>query len=343
MSTGFRAPTLHQIYTQSTQASFIGGTIVNSGLFKNKSKEAFILGIPKLTPEKSNNYTVGIGIKPNANFSATIDYYHITISDRIVYSSFISSDNPNTELYRILNAADIVSAQFFINGIKTRTSGIDLVANYKGISIGKSNLDINFAANYTLENKILGAPNNPKSFAEAGANIMNAQTISLLTESRPLYKAVLGFDYRINKLSMNFNNTLFGKTKFQDLDNGTSYKGLGILINPSSPNDPINSRNAMNDIKQVFTPAVLTDLNIGYDITKKFNIAFNINNLFNVLPKWDLVALNDNGQKVLNNAEAEDLLKGFLSFSGRYSILGYNGSQFSQLGTMFSASLKMSF
>jgi iron complex outermembrane receptor protein len=343
VSTGFRAPTLHQIYTQSTQASFIGGTIVNSGLFKNKSKEAFILGIPKLTPEKSNNYTVGIGIKPNANFSATIDYYHITISDRIVYSSFISSDNPNTELYRILNAADIVSAQFFINGIKTRTSGIDLVANYKGISIGKSNLDINFAANYTLENKILGAPNNPKSFAEAGANIMNAQTISLLTESRPLYKAVLGFDYRINKLSMNFNNTLFGKTKFQDLDNGTSYKGLGILINPSSPNDPINSRNAMNDIKQVFTPAVLTDLNIGYDITKKFNIAFNINNLFNVLPKWDLVALNDNGQKVLNNAEAEDLLKGFLSFSGRYSILGYNGSQFSQLGTMFSASLKMSF
>jgi iron complex outermembrane receptor protein len=118
---------------------------------------------------------------------------------------------------------------------------------------------------------------------------------------------------------------------------------MGILINPSNPNDPINSRNAMNDIKQVFTPAVLTDLNIGYDITKKFNIAFNINNLFNVLPKWDLVALNSNGQKVLNNAEAEDLLKGFLSFSGRYRILGYNGSQFSQLGTMFSASLKMSF
>jgi iron complex outermembrane receptor protein len=343
VSTGFRAPTLHQIYTQSTQASFIGGTIVNSGLFNNKSKEAFILGIPKLTPEKSNNYTVGIGIKPNANFSATIDYYHITISDRIVYSSFISSDNPNTELYRILNAADIVSAQFFINGIKTRTSGIDLVANYRGIAIGKSNLDINFAANYTLENKIIGAPNNPKSFAEAGANIMNVQTISLLTESRPQYKAVLGFDYRMKKLSINLNNTLFGKTKFQDLDNGTSYKNMGILINPSNPNDPINSRNAMNDIKQVFTPAVLTDLNIGYDITKKFNIAFNINNLFNVLPKWDLVALNDNGQKVLNNAEAEDLLKGFLCFSGRYRILGYNGSQFSQLGTMFSASLKMSF
>jgi len=93
----------------------------------------------------------------------------------------------------------------------------------------------------------------------------------------------------------------------------------------------------------VFSPAVLTDLNTSYELTKKLNLSFTINNIFNVLPKWDLVALNSNGQKAIDDTQAKDLLKGFLMFSGRYRILGYNGSQFSQLGTMFSASLKMSF
>jgi iron complex outermembrane receptor protein len=342
-STGFRAPTLHQIYTQSTQASFIGGTIVNSGLFSNKSKQAFLLGIPKLRPEKSMNYTIGLGLKPSKQFNLTIDYYDITISDRVVYSSSISSEDPNTQLYNILKSADLVSVQFFINGIKTHTSGIDVVANYKKINLGKGKLDINLAANYTLQNKIIGSPKSPKAILDAGSTIMNVQTSSLLTEGRPLYKVVFGFDYRFKKLILSLNNTLFGKTQFQDLDNGTKYKSLGIFLNTANQNDPINSRNIMNDIKQVFIPAVVTDFNAGYDITKKLNLSFNINNIFNVLPKWDLKYLNANGQKVLDKVEAKSLLEGYLSFSGRYRILGYNGSQFSQLGTTFSASLKMNF
>ncbi|MEY4903567.1 MAG: hypothetical protein RLZZ292_1382, partial [Bacteroidota bacterium] len=50
-STGFRAPTLHQIYAQSIQASFAGGTITTSGLFNNGSVQARLLGIPKLKAE----------------------------------------------------------------------------------------------------------------------------------------------------------------------------------------------------------------------------------------------------------------------------------------------------
>ena len=99
----------------------------------------------------------------------------------------------------------------------------------------------------------------------------------------------------------------------------------------------------MENIKQVFSPAVVTDLNIGYDITKKVNFSFTVNNLFNVLPKWKLEAINADGQTVLNNTAAKSLLEGFLAFSGRYRILGYNGSQFSQLGTTFQASLNFRF
>ena len=237
----------------------------------------------------------------------------------------------------ILANAQVAQIQFFINGIKTRTEGLDFVANYKNINLGSGRLGINLAGNYTLANEIIGSPNNPKAIADAGSSILSTQIKSLLTESRPQYKAVLGFDYNVNKFSIDLNNTLFGPTKFQDLDNGTSYDGLGI----TGVTD--QSRNVMNDIRQRFKPAVVTDLNVGYNFTDKFSASITVNNVLNVIPKWDLQSLNSDGQKVLDNAAAKSLLEGFLEFSGRYKILAYNGSQFSQLGTIFQASVTFKF
>ena len=322
VSSGFRAPTLHQIFAQSTQASFVGGTIQLSGLFNNRSKQAFALGIPLLKPEKSDNFTVGLGLNPIKNLSITLDFYNITIRDRIVYSSAISSSNPNSTLGMILANAGIKQIQFFINGIKTRTNGLDFVANYKNIDLGMGKLGLNLAGNYTLKNEILGSPNDPAPIKADGSTILSTQIKSLLTESRPKYKVVLGADYHINKWSINLNNTLFGKTQFQDLDNGGS---------------------DMENIRQKFSPAVVTDINAGYDISDKINFSVTVNNVFNILPKWKLEALNPAGQAVLNNAAAKSLLEGFLEFSGRYKILAYNGSQFSQLGTIFQASLNFRF
>jgi iron complex outermembrane receptor protein len=341
VSTGFRAPTLHQIFAQSTQASFAGGTIVLSGLFNNRSKQAFALGIPTLKPEKSTNFTIGLGLNPSKNLSITLDYYNITIKDRIVYSSSITTDdrklaNPVTELGRILKGAsvgagnfDLESVQFFINGIKTQTQGFDMVANYKNISLGKGKLGVNFAGNYTVSNKIVGTPNDPSAIKSAGATILSTQIKSLLTESRPEFKFVLGFDYTVNKFGLSLNNTLFGPTRFQDLDNGGR---------------------VMNNIKQVFTTAVVTDLNVGYNLTEKVSVSIAANNLFNVLPKWKLELTGNSSdpnyadaKATLANTADRDLLEGLLSFSGRYRILGYNGSQFSQLGTLFQASVVFKF
>jgi iron complex outermembrane recepter protein len=361
ISSGFRAPTLHQIYAQSTQASFAGGTIVLSGLFNNGSKEAYALGVPRLKAEKSVNFTVGTGLNLTDNLSITVDYYNITISDRIVYSSSIdppantgvfevNSDGepqelkdkelaaPQTELGRVLKGNtvgqgigkyDLASVQFFINGIKTRTQGLDIVASLKNLGMGAGTLGVNLAGNFTLANEIVGTPNDPKAIKDAGATILNVQVKSLLTEGRPKYKAILGLDYAVGKFDIVVNNTVFGPTKFQDIDNG----------------GPI-----MENIKQVFKPAVVTDLNIGYAFTKNVSLSFTANNLFNVLPKWKLELTGNpsdanyaDAQATLSDTEDRKLLEGFLAFSGRYRILGYNGSQFSQLGTMFMAQLTFKF
>lgn len=321
-STGFRAPTLHQIYAQSTQASFVAGTIQLSGLFNNRSAQARALGIPQLRPEESTNIAVGIGLNPTRNFSVSVDYFSINVQDRIVYSSSISSSNPNSTLGQILSKAGVVNIQFFINGIETNTSGLDYVASYRNIGLGNGNLNVNLAGNFILKNEIVGSPVEPQAIKDEGSSILSAQIRSLLTESRPEYKSILGFDYSVAKWAFGLNNTLFGPTRFQDLDNG------GAI---------------MNHIKAEFEPAVVTDLSIAYNFSNKFSATINCNNLLDVLPKWDLVALNAQGAAAIDTPAEKSLLRGFLGFSGRYDILGYNGSQFSQLGRMFNLQLSFRF
>jgi iron complex outermembrane receptor protein len=94
----------------------------------------------------------------------------------------------------------------------------------------------------------------------------------------------------------------------------------------------------------------VTDLNIGYQFTKNISASFTINNLFNVLPKWKLELTGSSNDSNYANAKAtladpvqKQLLEGFLEFSGRYRILGYNGSQFSQLGTIYYGQLTFKF
>lgn len=321
-STGFRAPTLHQIYAQSTQAAFVGGTIQLSGLFNNRSAQARALGIPKLKPENSTNISVGASINPTRNLSLSVDYFKINVKDRIVYSSSISSSDPTSTLGMILSNAGVTTIQFFINGIETNTSGLDYVLTYRNIGLGNGKLNVNLAGNFMLSNEIVGTPTEPQAIKDANSSILSAQIKSLLTKSRPAYKSILGLDYSVGKIFIGLNNTLFGPTEFQDLDNGGSI---------------------MNHIKAEFDPAVVTDLSLGYNFSDKVSLTLNCNNLLDILPKWDLVALDAQGAAAIANPADKSLLRGFLGFSGRYDILGYNGSQFSQLGRVFNAQLSVKF
>jgi iron complex outermembrane recepter protein len=93
ISTGFRAPSLHQINLQLAQASFVPGQGIQSkGIFNNNSSQARLLGVPKLKAEESVNFTVGVGVKPTKDFSVTLDYFNILVNNRIILGSEISGD-----------------------------------------------------------------------------------------------------------------------------------------------------------------------------------------------------------------------------------------------------------
>jgi iron complex outermembrane receptor protein len=296
-STGFRAPTLHQIYTQKSQYSFVPGQGIQvSGIINNVSPQARQLGVPNLKAEKSTNYTIGVGAKLSRSFNFTIDYYNIKVEDRIVLG-----DKQNTQFG---------SVAWFSNSFDSRTSGLDVVANYNNIELGKGKLGFSLSGNVTFQNERISDVRAGDSFS---------QTLeSLMFTSRPETKWILGADYKIGKFGLLLNNTYFGKTTF-DQD------GMAA------------------DLKTEFIPKIVTDFGVNFSATSKLTFALNINNIFNVLPEWKFVAENAAGAAILADPAQVKNQSNLITFNQRYSMVTYDGSHFSQLGTMWNLSMNYRF
>jgi iron complex outermembrane receptor protein len=300
VSTGFRAPSLHQIYTEKSQSTFQGGQIAITGIVSNVSTTAKTLGVPQLNPEKSDNITIGFGLKPIKNFSLTFDFYDIKVKDRIVLGNLVNGQ------------------AYFVNAIDSKTSGIDFVANYRDIKIGTGKLDINFSGNYTLVNERVGAVRNPAS-VPAGQTVFNATQDALMFTSRPKFKYIAGGDYEIGKFIFSLNNTVFGPTKFRNAD----YSDPGLATE--------------------FLTKMVTDLGVNFKATDKLSLALNVNNIFNVVPKFKITADTASAQAIINNPAKLLVEYNNITFDGRYPTMGYDGFHFSQLGTMFNVSMNYKF
>ena len=334
VSTGFRAPTLHQIYTQKAQYSFVPGQGIQvGGLVNNVSSQAGLLGIDKLDAETSTNFTIGLGGKINKNLSFTFDYYNIAVEDRIVLGSEITGtefdDDGNnigtTPLDDILRDNNLSDLSFFSNAIDTKTSGIDVVIGYNKLKVGEGTLGFNLSGNYTITNERDGAVKNPTLVSDAGQSVVNATQEALFFTSRPKTKWILGSTYDIGKWGWSLNNTYFGKTTFKQ-------QGMS------------------SDLRTEFTPKIVTDLGINFNATDKLTIALNVNNLLNVLPEWAFKAENAAGQALidttaLNSYDVTPIQEqsNLITFNQRYSQMTYDGYHFSQLGTMFNLSLNYQF
>jgi iron complex outermembrane recepter protein len=329
-STGFRAPSLAQIYTQKAQYSFVPGSGIQvSGLVNNISPQAKALGVPQLKAEESDNFTLGLGWKPSADTSVTVDYYNITVDDRIILGKeIVPSGNPAAALDQILKANGIVSVSFFVNALKSRTSGIDYVLSHKNMNLLGGKLGLNLSGNYTLENKRIGAVRNPASVASAGQSVLDATQEALMFTSRPKFKTILGADLDYAGLNFSLNNTVFGPTRFR---NAGMDKNLEVE----------------------FKTKTVTDFSVNYELAKNLTFTFNLNNVFDTTPEWKFKAVNDvaAGEALLKSTTLDpaygltpaQVQRNLITFNGRYSMVTYDGSHFSQLGRTFAASLQWRF
>lgn len=262
VSTGFRAPSLHQIYLSNIQTLLVGNEVAQQGTFNNVSDVTRnLLQVPQLDVETSFNFTAGLTYKLTDNLSATFDYYNISVDDRVLLTNQISTgDLPEDNPVRAgLEGDGVESFVFFTNAADTKTQGIDLVLNLDNVRAGDNGtLGFTAAMNWNSIDVDAEGITVPAVFADNNVDIFGREEIGRLETGRPNLKATVGISYKTGGLRVNFNNTYFGEVS---------------EIHPTNVS-----------LDQVYAGKMITDLVIGYDINDKINVNLTANNLFNVYP-----------------------------------------------------------
>ena len=121
ISTGFRAPSLAQVYYNLRFTNFSSSGASEILLSPNNSPVTKAFGINKLNEEKALNGSLGF-TATFGDFTATIDGYLINVKDRIVLTGYFDASSFNL---------GVDEAQFFVNGVDTKTTGLDVVLSWK--------------------------------------------------------------------------------------------------------------------------------------------------------------------------------------------------------------------
>lgn len=143
---GFRAPSPQQQFYTSTSTNFIDGVPFDIATLRPTDAAAVALGAKPLDAEKSVNFSLGAVLR-FGDLSITADAYRINIDNRIVLSENLNSVAVRNYL-RSQGFNGIGGARFFINGVDTRTHGIDIVANYPLRTPDAGRFDFTLAGNY---------------------------------------------------------------------------------------------------------------------------------------------------------------------------------------------------
>ncbi len=278
VSTGFRAPSLHQVWFNNVSIQFVidpnTGALEPSRVLtaSNHDPVTKAFGIPELTEETSVNFSAGFTARPLNNFSITADGYLINIDDRIVLSSrFSDSDATVAQILSPFQSSGVGAAQFFANAVDTETMGLDVVASY-GMNLGAGRLNVTASANFT-KTEVLNT-NIPQSVADvfssgdlAGVRntLFNREERNRLEDALPREKGNLSLRYNRGKFNLAARASYFGE----------------IYYKPTNP---------AND--EIFNAKTIFDLDLAYELFDGVRWSVGGNNILNTFPDRQTVSGN---------------------------------------------------
>jgi iron complex outermembrane recepter protein len=288
VNNGFRAPSLAEEFYSSTN---VGPTTAYIQLPPD-SPAALAAGLKPLEPEKSIAYSVGFVWRPIPHMTTTLDFYQITITNRIVGSGTIAGQlngkaQPgqaaiNEAISTYSHGSNVIDPdvlangsygiEIFANGIDTRTRGADLVFDFP-FDYGFANVNWSIGATYndTTITKFgtTPAPLVPNS-------LYDAQAYSELTTATPKYVANLGALITVEKLSVNLVEKIYGPSSDYENDDGDNGAGQTCSYGPC------NGSNSY--YKTSIGITAITNLDIAYGFTEKLKLSVGAQNLFNRFP-----------------------------------------------------------
>lgn len=289
---GFRAPSLQQIFNSQTTSTVQAGVIRQTKQLPSNDPNLTQLGIQDPKPELSWNYNVGLTAKAGAKVLFTLDAYQIDVEDRIIISEQLPVNSSTPALLAAYPASTgIREITFFTNHINTRTRGIDMVTSFRQSLSQKSSLNASVAFTFNKTEVTSQKPTPPQIQAGATSTIklIDTVSISLIETSQPRNKVLASIGYQAGKLNITARATYFGK----------------VIAWEKPANLPHRA--------QTFNGKTLTDLTIGYDVSKRFSVTLGANNIFDVYP-----------DKVLANYASYS--NGQIPYTRNANQFGFNGS-----------------
>jgi iron complex outermembrane receptor protein len=210
LSTGFRAPTPGQSNTEQVTTSFSGGALRDTAVLSPTNPIAAFYGAKPLTPEESDNASLGL-VWADGPWQVTADWYRIKTEDRIALSNFFTiteADRAALVAGGNPEAASISEVQYFVNDFDTTTTGLDLVASVATDHFG-GQTTYALAANF-----------NDTEVDKFTPGIIRASRVKQLEESLPGTKGFLSMNHQRGSWHINGRVNYYGSFYEDHLDNG---------------------------------------------------------------------------------------------------------------------------
>lgn len=256
-NTGFRAPSVQQLYFSNISTLFVdrgdGLQPEQSGTFNNISTVAQELGIEGLDPEESQSFSAGLVYNSYDGFTLTIDAFQIAIDDRIILSGDVSPDD-SPAVAAALAASGADNARFFVNAVDTTSRGVDVVAaqTYQLDEWGSLRAQLAYGYNKTEIDDV----NLPALLDGLEENLFDGVERTRMTRSVPRNSGSLSFTHDLG-----------------DLETRVAFNYFGDYVLENS-----------QGVRTEFGAKWVADISARYLLTDQLSVSAGVQNLFDEYP-----------------------------------------------------------
>jgi iron complex outermembrane receptor protein len=263
ISTGFKAPTVGQSNVINVTTAFSERGLEDQATLPPTNPISIQVGATPLRPEESVNKSLGLVYYWHEGFFATLDYFHITLHDRISTTSAIRLSEEDIATLMRQGVPDnqiFESAKFFTNDFDTTTQGVDIVLSYD-FTTGEIQNALSGSFNWTHTNvdRVTLYPRlTPDGQVELVSNL-TASRIRMLEDNLPDYRIALALNQTYQNVNALWRIRYYSGFYEDHLD-----ASAGLDINGSSE--------------------TVLDVELSYQMTDQVRITLGAQNLLNTKP-----------------------------------------------------------
>lgn len=289
-------PVLCPTGVQTAATSVVGTCSFNPAYLQGTSSN--------LQPEKSKSYTLGMILEPIKSWSSTLDYYKITLDNQIIPAASLATFNPLAFIVRgtpqqvvfgdgSTGISPVGLIQYvntpYVNGQSTETSGIELDTRYKFDLKQYGALTASLMYTHMLKYDLTLNGVTYNLAGTHGPSIIGGDT------GNPRDRAALTFKWESGPLAVSTTTNYVSSYDVTDASSGypdcvSGLQGYNSQFTGTPP--------AQYCKVSSFT---YTNLNVRYQLAKKWTVYGSIVNLFDKQPPLDLQTYGGTGSNSSSN------------------------------------------